>query len=243
VSRFDDITDMSTFHAGAEASRCDLEAPNPLCTGASWQKGAPRCWLGAFARCLRGHCAKRLRRSSRSQRPARPKWRSRTCAAKLLDSTSCTEAVIRAADTEAHAKSGGRHTSRTAQPLQAAIRAAQPNADLELWAVGFLDLLGIRTLLDAMDVYPLPVDAKGVHDARQAVVRAVQIRETLIATTQAAVSRHPLPRHDGRGAAGVRSRAAAPRARAAYRVRRLRELLQAASRGEAHLGIRAPSGR
>jgi hypothetical protein len=52
---------------------------------------------------------------------------------------------------------------------------------VSIWAVAFLDLLGYRSVLSEMDVFPLPERPEGVELLTKAFARAVHFRQRLLA--------------------------------------------------------------
>jgi hypothetical protein len=56
-------------------------------------------------------------------------------------------------------------------------------ATLSLWAVAYLDLLGYRTVLSQMDLFPIPTRPQDLKVLSDAFVRAVHFRQRLIGQT------------------------------------------------------------
>lgn len=60
--------------------------------------------------------------------------------------------------------------------------ASQIEPNLSLWVVAFLDLLGYRSLLNKMDVFPLPEDDAGQRTLSKSLGDAVKRRRRLLGT-------------------------------------------------------------
>jgi hypothetical protein len=59
------------------------------------------------------------------------------------------------------------------------------NKDLSFWMVAFMDLLGYRSLLNGFDVFPFPTEAVELARVREALAKAVHVRQRLHTSLEA----------------------------------------------------------